>query len=76
VSASRGSGPEFLSFSFPVLFAASWRDERMAFTRKFVQAIESRPNCRFIPVTQGGHFFPSSRSAWLIPQLVEFASKL
>ena len=56
--------PAFLNFDFPVLYMRS-KIDRIATTRAFETAVQTRPDCRYVLLDGVNHWFPEQN-----PQLV------
>jgi len=63
--------PEYLDFSFPVLYMRSPKD-RIASTAAFERLVRSRPDCRFVLYAEYNHWFPEQNSDVVLPEVRTF----
>ncbi|MCA9919306.1 MAG: alpha/beta hydrolase [Anaerolineales bacterium] len=63
--------PAFLDFDFPVLYMRSKLD-RIATTRAFEKAIQTRPDCRYVLLDGVSHWFPEQHPQLVLAELASF----
>lgn len=66
-----GRAPEYLDFTFPVLFMRSHMD-RIASTKAFEAELQRRPDCQFVFLPGVNHWFPAQQSELVLAQLRQF----
>ncbi len=66
-----GRQPEYLDFPFPVLYLRSPLD-RIASTAAFERALDARPDCRRVILTDANHWFPEQHSARVLAEIRPF----
>ena len=71
-----GSTRVYTRWAFPLLFLAHAKDDRIAFTRAFLDDVARRgaPRCvaRLDAPAHLGHFFPSRDPAWVMERVLEW----
>ncbi|MBK7896746.1 MAG: alpha/beta hydrolase [Candidatus Promineifilaceae bacterium] len=63
--------PAFLNFDFPVLYMRA-KIDRIATTRAFETAVQTRPNCQYILLDGVSHWFPEQHPQLVLAELATF----